>query len=80
MDRNRLAAEALGRMGIPVSYVEGPLLHAKVLIVDRRTIFVGSSNWTTAAFGENVETGSTWNATTHTPAVAGWLVPVSGVG
>jgi hypothetical protein len=42
-------------MGIPVSYVEGPLLHAKVLIVDRRTIFVGSSNWTTAAFGENVE-------------------------
>ncbi|MBK9057114.1 MAG: hypothetical protein IPL82_04650 [Elusimicrobia bacterium] len=55
LDRNRAAVEALARGGVGVAYVDGKILHAKVLVVDRKTIILGSSNWTSAAFESNVE-------------------------
>jgi phosphatidylserine/phosphatidylglycerophosphate/cardiolipin synthase-like enzyme len=55
LDRNRAAVEALARGGVAVAYVDGKMLHAKALVVDRKTVILGSSNWTSAAFESNVE-------------------------
>ena len=41
LDRNRAAVEALARGGVDVAYVDGKILHAKVLVVDRRTVILG---------------------------------------
>jgi hypothetical protein len=54
-DRNRVAVESLAQGGVDAAYVDGKILHAKVLVVDRKTLLLGSSNWTTAAFRSNVE-------------------------
>lgn len=55
LGRNRAAAESLAQGGVDAAYVDGKILHAKALVVDRKTLLVGSSNWTTAAFRSNVE-------------------------
>lgn len=55
LDRNRAAVEALARGGVDVAYVDGKILHAKAVVVDRKTVILGSSNWTSAAFESNVE-------------------------
>ncbi|MBL0059862.1 MAG: hypothetical protein IPP35_12385 [Elusimicrobia bacterium] len=55
MDRNAPAAEALRRGGVNVFYAQGPVLHAKALVVDGKTVLLGSTNWTSAALEKNVE-------------------------
>jgi hypothetical protein len=55
LDRNRAAVEALARGGVAVAYADGRVLHAKALVVDRKTVILGSSNWTSAAFESNWE-------------------------
>lgn len=65
LDRNRAAVEALARGGVDAAYVDGKILHAKVLVVDRRTVILGSSNWTTAAFESNVEADVVMTSTTE---------------
>ncbi|MBL0059155.1 MAG: hypothetical protein IPP35_08620 [Elusimicrobia bacterium] len=55
LDRNAPAAEALRRGGVNVFYAQGPVLHAKALVVDGKTVLLGSTNWTSAALEKNVE-------------------------
>ncbi len=55
LDRNGPVAEALRQGGVEVSYAEGPVLHAKVLVVDGKTVLLGSTNWSTAALEKNIE-------------------------
>jgi len=55
LDRNRPVAEELQRAGVDVFYAQKTVLHAKVLVVDGRTVLLGSTNWTTAALEKNVE-------------------------
>jgi len=64
LDRNRAVVEALARGGVGVAYVDGKILHAKVLVVDRKTVILGSSNWTSAAFESNVEADVVMTSTT----------------
>lgn len=54
-DKNRAAATFLLRSGVSVAYSSGPVLHAKALVVDEKTVLEGSSNWTSSAFAENAE-------------------------
>ena len=54
--RNGAARDYLAAAGIPV-FLDDPqvVTHAKALIVDGKTVLLGSTNWTTAAFTQNVE-------------------------
>ena len=54
-DKNGAAATFLLRSGLAVAFSSGPVLHAKALVVDEKSVLVGSSNWTSSAFVENAE-------------------------
>jgi hypothetical protein len=55
---NGEAAAFLRAGGVEVFASSGPLLHAKILVVDERTVLLGSTNWTSAAFNNNAEAGA----------------------
>ncbi|MBL0360009.1 MAG: hypothetical protein IPP70_02920 [Elusimicrobia bacterium] len=76
LDRNRAAVEALARGGVAVAYVDGKILHAKAVVVDRKTVILGSSNWTSAAFESNVEADVVM---TSTAAAEGLLARMAAV-
>lgn len=54
--RNAAARDLLAGVGVDV-FMDDPrtVTHAKVLIADRETVLLGSSNWTATAFDRNVE-------------------------
>lgn len=76
LDRNRAAAEALARGGVDVAYVDGKILHAKVLVADRKTVILGSSNWTSAAFESNVEADVVMTSTAAAEALLARMAAV----
>ncbi|MFG2119707.1 DISARM system phospholipase D-like protein DrmC [Streptomyces sp. NPDC048710] len=62
------------RLSWPVQYREsGASLHAKIIVVDRRTALIGSANLTGHAFERNLECGILLRDRAHADAVAGHL-------
>lgn len=55
--KNREAIARLSAAGVPV-FVDGleRVTHAKIVVVDEETVFLGSANWTGAALRRNHET------------------------
>ena len=54
--KNRPAARYMEARGIPVVFDdETTLTHAKALVIDRKTVIVGSTNWSEVALTRNVE-------------------------
>ena len=43
--------------GVPGNGTVPPRIHAKLVVVDERVAYVGSANFTTAAFRHNLEAG-----------------------
>ena len=76
--KNQAAARALAARGIPVVFdAAGTRTHAKALVMDGRTVLLGSSNWSEAALTQNVET----NVLIRSPEVArALLAQVGGKG
>lgn len=59
------------RLSWPVQYREsGASLHAKIIVVDRRTALIGSANLTGHAFERNLECGILLRDREHADAVA----------
>ncbi len=56
-EKNREAIARLAAAGVPV-FVDGldTVTHAKIVVVDGETVFLGSANWTGAALKDNHET------------------------
>jgi phosphatidylserine/phosphatidylglycerophosphate/cardiolipin synthase-like enzyme len=56
-DLNRAAAARLDAAGVSVRFfrTSGEKLHAKAMVVDGRTLVVGSANWTSSGFTRNHE-------------------------
>ncbi|HRI35901.1 MAG TPA: phospholipase D-like domain-containing protein [bacterium] len=54
---NAVLARALESAGMEVGISDKPYIHAKVLIVDGLTVYLGSVNFTTPGFDENREVG-----------------------
>ncbi len=54
--KNEPAARALQARGVHVSFDDAATLtHAKALVIDGRTVIIGSTNWSEAALTRNVE-------------------------
>lgn len=60
---NAEAAAFLAAGGVDVYASSGPLLHAKLLVVDGRTVLLGSANWSATAFNHNAEGGAVIRST-----------------
>lgn len=68
------AAAFLRAQGIPAAVTAGPeTLHAKLLVVDDRTVLAGSTNWSAAAFARNGEGNFLIRSTTAARAAVGEL-------
>jgi hypothetical protein len=53
---NRNACEYLRRRGVVVEFAGGgAIVHAKALIIDSRTVILGSANWSESGLSRNVE-------------------------
>ncbi|MEI6217840.1 MAG: phospholipase D-like domain-containing protein [bacterium] len=58
-DGNALAHDLLQRAGVDVRYVvPTQRLHAKLLVIDERTVVDGSANWSFSALTENAESST----------------------
>lgn len=68
-EKNQRAARYLKDRGVAVAFVEGRALHAKALVVDKKTLLLGSSNWTTAAFENNAEADVLFRSTAAAAAL-----------
>jgi hypothetical protein len=56
---NRNAWDYLSRRGVAVGFAGGGnIVHAKALIIDSRTVILGSANWSESALSRNVETSA----------------------
>jgi hypothetical protein len=65
--KNQAAYVFLRKSGVPVYFDNAATtIHAKALIIDEKTVILGSSNWSRAAFDVNVET----NVLIRSPSVA----------
>lgn len=54
--RNTTAGRAILAAGMQIHYVKGPrLLHAKTAVIDARSVWIGSGNYTAAAAHHNHE-------------------------
>ena len=56
-----------------IRYVSDQLLHAKVVIADRRLVYLGSHNLTGAAFDRNYESGILIESKTVADEYAAWI-------
>lgn len=55
--KSAIAFQRLKTAGIKVQYDEpARYAHAKCLIIDKKIVFLGSTNWTESAFDKNIET------------------------
>jgi phosphatidylserine/phosphatidylglycerophosphate/cardiolipin synthase-like enzyme len=43
--------------GVNVTFLETPVVHAKAMVVDRATVYIGSINFTRASLDDNRELG-----------------------
>lgn len=58
-DANAVAYELLRAGGVDVRYViPTQRLHAKLIVIDERTVVDGSANWSFSALAENAESGT----------------------
>jgi len=58
-DGNAVAYDLLQRAGVDVRYVvPTQRLHAKLLVIDERTVVDGSANWSFSALTENAESST----------------------
>ncbi len=60
-DLNEIGREKLRQAGVDVRYVLDPYIHAKMFVIDGKTAFVGSENFSTNSLDFNRELGITFD-------------------
>ena len=56
-DSSQRGRQGIARAGAEVRLLEKPYVHAKIVLVDRKTVFVGSENFTATSLDQNRELG-----------------------
>ena len=57
---NRMAYQYLSSLGLDMCFADVPastVMHGKTIVIDSSVVFVGSHNWSEAAFSKNIEMG-----------------------
>jgi hypothetical protein len=57
---NRMAYQYLSSLGLDMCFADVPtstVMHGKTIVIDSSVVFVGSQNWSEAAFSKNIEMG-----------------------
>ncbi len=60
-DLNEIGREKLRQAGVQVRYLQDPYVHAKMFVIDGKTAFVGSENFSTNSLDFNRELGLTFD-------------------